>query len=78
MILFKIVLVFCGVALTLAAAGDLTIYLLLRINSGGIGIAFNDAKDFNRIPMLVLSALWVLSILLGWIIAKKLHLIPQL
>jgi hypothetical protein len=76
MILLKIVLAFCGVAVALAATGDLAMYLLIR-GTGGIGIGFDNIKDFNRIPVFVLGALWVLSFLLGWIVARKLDLIPR-
>jgi hypothetical protein len=76
MILLRIVLVFCGIAIALAAAGDLTLYLLVR-NTGGIGIGFENIKDFNRIPVIVLSALWFVSLLLGYIVARGLDLIPR-
>lgn len=76
MVLSKIVLVFCGVALALAATVDLAWVLLINI-IGGIGIFGASTQALNRIPMFVLSVLWILSILLGWIVARKLHLIPQ-
>jgi uncharacterized membrane protein YozB (DUF420 family) len=77
MILLKIVFVFCGVAIALAALGDLALYLLIR-GTGGIGIGFENIKDFNRIPVFVLSALWFFSLLLGWIVARRLNLIPRI
>lgn len=75
-VLLKIIFIFCCVALVFAAMGDLALFLLIR--GGPVGIKFGSVQAFNRIPVFVLSTLWVLSALLGWIIARKLHLIPHL
>ena len=75
--LLKIILIFCCIALVFAAMGDLALFLLIR-GTGPVGIKFESVQAFNRIPVIVLSAIWVLAGILGWIIARKLHIIPQL
>lgn len=77
MFLTRSIFIFCCVALVFAAMGDLALYLLIR-GTGGVGVKFESVQAFNRIPIFALSVLWVLAGLLGWIIAQKLHLIPQL
>ena len=76
MLLLRIVFIFCCVAMAFAATGDLALYLLMR-RVGPIGIAGPSFEALNRIPVFVLSALWILSGLLGWVIARKLRCIPQ-
>lgn len=77
MFLTRSIFTFCCVALVFAAIGDLAMYLLIR-GAGPVGIKFESVEAFNRIPVFALSVLWVVAGLLGWIIARKLHLIPQL
>jgi hypothetical protein len=74
--LLKIISVLCFAALLLAATGDLAWYLLVRFGHVN-AIGAESVQALNRIPVFVVSVLWILAMLLGWIIARKLHLIPQ-
>lgn len=76
MILLRIVLVFCGVAVLLAATGDLLLRVLVQA-SGGVGVFASSEHALNRIPAIAFSALWVLALLIGWVIVRKFGLVPR-
>jgi hypothetical protein len=72
----KIVLVFCLSAFVLAATGDLLILVAVRVTHG-FYISVPNRINMNLIPLCGLSSLWVLSLLLGWFVARWLGLIPR-
>jgi hypothetical protein len=76
-ICLKIALVFCGIALLLGLLGDLSLILLVRA-TGGVGVFANSASALDRAMLFVLSVAWISVTLIGWLVARRLNLIPGL
>lgn len=76
-IFFRISLVCCGIALAFAAFEDLLLICLVRV-FGGIGIFADNDSSLNRGFLILIAVAWVLSLVVGWIIARRLNLVPHL
>ena len=77
MIFFRICLVFCSVALIFAVFGDLLLIWLVHA-FGGVGVFADSDSALNRAFAFVMATAWILSLLVGWVVARRLNLVPHL